>query len=1052
MSENYIQKALAVFFTKEDVQKARQFLKNGKVVYCFVPRRGLVSACVRNMLPGDNSALIHLEAEIADDGTLSGRCGRCGKIRPACFHAAAALLHLSRHKLLLAEVPRKEKSPGYPGFRPVSLKDIASRQEAGMPARLEVEFMNGMPHAPSKWDTCVFEIRLYLGSREYSGSLNNLRQLHFKEIFGVSLQISNFPLQERQIIRFLSINAESDGTHLVLNSELTAEFMHCLIGFERVLCGSRNLNVNRLPAEPVLACYEKGGAHILAPALCAGEKILPLANATMVTGKAGCWAGIGGDYWWIPATFDMGMLKAFFRIGEARVDSAEAARILKDFPSKPFRIVHIEAKPIRQSSFGLVYYIRSADGAVEVQLNFDYGGSLCEPGPQNLLLEDDRKCSRRDKEGELRYEQELLCFGFSRKSGGGPFTIKDTEAAGVFFESIVPAWIRGGRKVFISVEATGAASFPFGTAPIKARFELLRGSDGGTGADMLSILSSFTAAGADVSWKDLVGNVRERKTFASTASGTAGKISAELAGFVSSVWDIVTTSAERPDVLMISRAMLDYWNVKASALGCPPLSDGSESACAEPIAGSLSLFDGHLRNYQRDALSWMASMMRRRLNFILADEMGLGKTVQALALLSEQIRTSPARLPALVLCPSSLVGNWRMEASRFVPSLKTVEILKGADTQSALDTAGTDIFITSYTLLRKNIESYTARTFGCLILDEAQHIKNPATENAKSCKMIRARHRIVLTGTPLENSPLDLWSIFDFLHPGMLGHFKSFKDRFYSGGEEETGGQGELAARIGPFILRRKKAEVALELPPRTEQTVYCEMDNGQRAFYMRLLEEGRGLCSSMVRDGRGRGRMNVLTALLRLRQVCCHPSLLPEPMRPPGAESSKTELLKELLMENIDSGHKTLVFSQFTSLLAIVRAWLDSEGIPYEYLDGATKDRMDHVGRFNSDASIPLFLLSLKAGGTGLNLTAADSVIIYDPWWNPAVEDQAADRAHRIGQTRNVFVSRLVMKDSIEEKVIQLHERKRTLFRNLVENASFFRKLSDEDLAFLLG
>jgi SNF2 family DNA or RNA helicase len=285
----------------------------------------------------------------------------------------------------------------------------------------------------------------------------------------------------------------------------------------------------------------------------------------------------------------------------------------------------------------------------------------------------------------------------------------------------------------------------------------------------------------------------------------------------------------------------------------------------------------------------------------------------------------------------------------------------------------------------------------------------------------------------------------------MLGSFRNFRTRFDGGEEEEAAkAQNELASRIGPFILRRRKSEVALELPEKTEQTVYCEMDNGQRACYMRLLEEGRGLCNSMLKGG-GRGRMNVLTVLLRLRQTCCHPSLLPEGMRPPEAESSKTELLKELLMENMDSGHKTLVFSQFTSLLAIIRGWLDSEGVPYEYLDGATKDRMDHVNRFNSDKAIPLFLLSLKAGGTGLNLTAADSVIIYDPWWNPAVEDQAADRVHRIGQTRNVFISRLVMKDSIEERVIQLHERKKTLFRNLVENASFFRKLSDDDIAFLL-
>ena len=344
--------------------------------------------------------------------------------------------------------------------------------------------------------------------------------------------------------------------------------------------------------------------------------------------------------------------------------------------------------------------------------------------------------------------------------------------------------------------------------------------------------------------------------------------------------------------------------------------------------------------------------------------------------------------------------------------------------------------------------------FKYLILDEAQHIKNPSTGNSQTCKSIEAVHKLVLTGTPLENSPEDLWSIFDFLHQGMFGSLNSFR-RKYIAQTASPDAIRDLSSQIAPFILRRKKADVYKEIPPKIEQTLYCEMDDSQRKVYDAFLAEGRRKCEILKSGSHELSKFEILSSLLRLRQVCCHPDLIPGTLRPDAdtpVRSAKMELLKELLLETIDSGHKVLLFSQFTSLLSIVRNWLDSESIRYEYLDGATTDRMARVDSFNNSADIPLFLLSLKAGGLGLNLTSADTVIIYDPWWNPAAEAQAADRTHRIGQTKSVNCIKLLVKNSIEEKVLELQRMKAGLFNNLVEAPSeAMRGMSMEDFEFLL-
>jgi superfamily II DNA or RNA helicase len=438
-------------------------------------------------------------------------------------------------------------------------------------------------------------------------------------------------------------------------------------------------------------------------------------------------------------------------------------------------------------------------------------------------------------------------------------------------------------------------------------------------------------------------------------------------------------------------------------------------------------FRGQLRDYQRDGVGWMQSLAEIGMGGCLADDMGLGKTVQLLALLDRR-RCDPDRAPrpSLAVVPRSLVFNWLEEAARFTPELRVIDY-SGPDRAPLLDRAGdVDLMITTYGTVRRDIDLLAEIEFDLAILDEAQAIKNPTTKTAKACRRLRADHRFALTGTPVENRLADLASIFQFLNPGLIGRGGTI-DRLLDANLDRDGVQ-VVARVLRPFILRRTKEQVATELPDKAEQLLVCDIDGEQRALYDELHDYYR---HNLARKTNGRSRMMVLEALLRLRQAACHPGLID---RSRASESSgKLDALTDKLLEVIDAGHKALVFSQFTSFLSIVKDRLDDLDIVYEYLDGRTRDRAGRVKRFQDDPDCPVFLISLKAGGHGLNLTAADYVFLLDPWWNPAVESQAIDRTHRIGQTRHVFAYRLIARDTVESKVLALQDRKRALADGIV-------------------
>ncbi len=491
----------------------------------------------------------------------------------------------------------------------------------------------------------------------------------------------------------------------------------------------------------------------------------------------------------------------------------------------------------------------------------------------------------------------------------------------------------------------------------------------------------------------------------------------------------------------------------------------------KPVVPPLGELEKVLRPYQKEGVAWLHFLRTNGLGGILADEMGLGKTLQVLGYLATRNVSNDLRdekkgaAVSMVVCPTSLVFNWVAEVKKFTPQLRVLALHGPRRGDLFAQIPQSDLIVTSYSTLRNDLERYRGIELDTVVLDEAQHIKNRQTQNAQAVKSIRSRHRLVLTGTPIENSVLDLWSIFDFLMPGYLGATKDFRERYETpiAKLRDAATQERLARRVRPFILRRLKRDVAADLPEKLEQVSYCELTEEQRAVYQQLLDAGRReVLNAVETNGLGKSRMIVLTTLLRLRQVCCDLRLLGVGEQADEAalvkksdascNSGKVELFAELLEEILDGGHRALVFSQFTTMLGLLREQLTAAGVPFCYLDGSTTDRASVVEKFQRDSRIPVFLISLKAGGVGLNLTGADTVIHFDPWWNPAVEAQATDRAHRIGQKKVVTSYKLITRDTVEEKILNLQARKRALIEGMLGDEQFTSGLSWEEIQELLA
>ena len=979
-----------------------------------------------------------VDTEVETGESPRGFCS-CGKKEHAfCEHAVALVMYAGRFSQVLnMPVPGDEVPTYYGGLRQESFDRLGEKLRHRKGASLSLDVKSALPHVPSKWENVTVTVKLRNEEREYLGNLNNLRKLYFDKILSAVLKFENFSLQDQQIIRFLAINGEAENSQISLSAELSAEFFHSLIGHPRFFRDGRRLTVRGDNASAVII---RNGDKIM-PGLQVANGILPVANAKIVAGKSGCWIGYGSEYYFLPAVYEIGFMRNFFRSGISRIPAGtDAQKYLENFPFPVIKMQDPDPE-IRRASVLLDGKLSSEEelilypryiyplGSAEMSCRMRSGEFLTDGG----------RFWKRDLAFERKFELTLEMAGFSLDENSA--VLHGSDAVGLFLDRILPE--------YLATEPALALSGPLGL--------LLRGGAGIPEPRLLchaveklpdgyKIAYQFTASGKILDWQLAAGFAKDFKEYMHSPGAGMVKLPLEFGKFFRAVGGAIRKLDTAGCTFEVPFFNAKYYSAIAADIPgalVPELIAGENTSV---VSAPKFEFTGTLRPYQEEGVAFLAWMTDRNLNVILADEMGLGKTVQLLAFLASRLQ--PGKAPALIVCPASLVPNWEREAAKFVPALR-LAAPRGAEREECLKKCTDyDLIILSYTAARLSRNILRRIQFSYLILDEAQHIKNPGSTNAKSCKDLAAAHKIVLSGTPLENSPEDLWSIMDFLHPGMLGTLPAFRKR-YAGISDSQELRDDLASRVGPFIKRRTKAEVAADLPSRTEKILYCDFSPEQRALYDKVLAEGR----SEIAVCRGNDRQYsaaIFTTLLRLRQICCNPALLPDGLGD-GVPSAKSELLSELLHENIDSAHKMLLFSQFTSLLQLIIPELKKENIAFEYLDGATVDRMKRVDNFNKSADIPVFLLSLKAGGTGLNLTSADTVIIYDPWWNPAVELQAADRSHRIGQVNPVTIYRLVVRDSVEEKILALQGRKRQLFDAVVEASSSGSGLSLEELSFLI-
>jgi non-specific serine/threonine protein kinase len=579
-----------------------------------------------------------------------------------------------------------------------------------------------------------------------------------------------------------------------------------------------------------------------------------------------------------------------------------------------------------------------------------------------------------------------------------------------------------------------------------------------SGIDWFDIRLAINFGEVAVSLKDIRRAFRKKECYIKLADGTIGEIPQEWVDQYRHIFELGEETDEGIRLNQHHLTLIDQLASESEQVITDEefqkkreklnsfIQDGFSGISAHELPKG---FIGDLRPYQKSGYDWLHFLHDFNFGGCLADDMGLGKTIQALVFFQSLVETGVTQGKAiLIVVPRSLIANWQREAQRFTPGLNILEYM---DTTRPKDLRTFDeyhVVITTYGVMLRDIDGLRHYPFYYVLLDESQLIKNPLAQTTKAARLLNAQHKLVLTGTPVENSTVELWSQFAFLNPGLLGNLEYFRSEFTNPIERRNDDSSSQLLRklIYPFILRRTKDQVAPELPERNEKVLYSDMEPAQKKLYNRTRDFYRGMLLGMLEtDNLNNTRMKVLEGLLRLRQICNHPVLVEEHFR---GESGKFELLIETLETLRSEGHKALVFSQFVQMLRLVRIILDERNIPYAYLDGQTQDRQERVDQFQSDSSIPFFLISLRAGGLGLNLTAADYVIHIDPWWNPAVEMQATDRTHRIGQEKPVFVFKMITRDSVEEKIIQLQEKKRDLVDQLITtDGSFFKDLTMEDI-----
>ncbi len=852
-------------------------------------------------------------------------------------------------------------------------------------------------------------------------------------------EFSFSPEDEKVLDAVEAIAGDTPGMYIATPDEL-ARVLSALIGHPRVTLGkTETLGVSGEPVRLKIRAQLEGNGEI---SVSLQDR---LADAAIITGQASTWLFGSGGFQpiFLPAAA-RGLLQGSVRIARKDVplflsqdwpQLQEKCDVSANFRLEDFELVTASPQVILELAGGIAH--------LQGTLHFDYGGRRITVGAgsqkESVWMADPTSRTRygtRDLQKEQEALGRLARNGFTGPHEGGVLQLAGQNAVLAFFAR---DFYKLQREWKVVLEERLDRSTKANLERIEPGFEVTP-----SGQQWFDLSVSYTTgSGEKFSNADIQRLLRSGQSHTRLANGKFAIIDT---GAVEELQEVLLDTAPQQhgngyrihnnQAGFLASALNENssWKVQAPRDWREKAQQHSGEARMElPPLGRM---EEVLRPYQKQGVAWLEFLRVNNFGGILADEMGLGKTLQALAFLKTVVERAagPNRLPSLIVCPTSLVFNWVAEAQKFTPELKVIAVQGARRAELFADIPKADVVVTSYALIRRDAEQYRGLEFETLVLDEAQHIKNRQTQNAQSVKSVRARRRFVLTGTPMENSVLDLWSIFDFLMPGYLGTAADFKERYEVpiAREKDAGGgaRSRLARRIRPFLLRRLKREVAKDLPEKIEQVSFCDLSPEQQAVYQQLLEASRKEITDAVgQQGLQKSRMLILTALLRLRQVCCDLRLL----KLEGARddnSGKLELFNELLQEAIDGGHRVLVFSQFVEMLQLLKAALQAQNIDFAYLDGSTGDRAKVVQEFQSK-DIPVFLISLKAGGVGLNLTAADTVLHFDPWWNPAVEAQATDRAHRIGQTRVVTSYKLITRGTVEEKILNLQQQKKELIQS---------------------
>lgn len=966
---------------------------------------------------------------------IENLCGcRLSRQRGAiCHHSVAVglqILNPTKPPSAVASPPAQPAEPAPPS--------IQLSAEAGIPLQISVIFP---PTLRAAWEkngiTTSFEAMI--GGKK--GMLGDLSKT-------VAYQAD--PADRRFLPVLLEITGGELSPMAILSKEPFLRLIQALVGHPRVTFGrSTGIAIRELALRPPLRVkMEVDGAAVL-------RVDLPPESIVLVAGSAQPWLLLGTEFRpvapGLPPPYHMLLAQ------EVRLGADQAAGFLqRELPglSASFEIetpdwggssLELEAlgKPSKPR---FTLQIEGSLNHIAAKLEAIYEGK-----PAVLLSSSaGRQTFVRDISLEATMLDRLGKAGFSPPAPSGELVLKGESKTLAFFAHDLPWWEKNAK-------VTVGARFQHVTRDIErisARLDVK--SSGENWFDIQMELG--TPGGERFSGAEIQRLLQSGQSHLKRKNGQLAVFDPQMLEEFQQVLEDCNPRQPQAGVYRIDRKHAAYLNAVAEEQGsmiAAPAEWKSWAAAPRQLESlspiPLGDLEAILRPYQKQGVFWMNFLARNGLAGILADEMGLGKTLQALAFL----RSLPGK--SLIVCPSSLVYNWQREAAKFTPDRHVLAIEgPNRDRLFGQPLADADIIVTSYPLLRRDADRYRNVEFAAAILDEAQHIKNPDTQNAQAAFGIRARHRFALTGTPVENSVRDLWALMNFLMPGYLGTRNDFKERYEQPISTESSGNvhKRLVKRLKPFVLRRLKHDVVTDLPDKIEQVAYCELTAAQQAAYAELLSATRRQTADLAgAKDKNKARMLILTALLRLRQACCDLRLLNLPVESPEEGSAKITLLGELLEEAVDGGHRVLVFSQFATMLGLLKEWLDGAGIEYCHLDGSTKDRGAQVDRFQNGTA-PVFLISLKAGGVGLNLTAADTVIHFDPWWNPAVEAQATDRAHRIGQKKVVTAYKLIARGTVEEKILALQTRKRAVIDATLENETeqpLMHGLSMQDLQDLL-